>query len=109
MAYTINRTEAFERDLGRVLDFYRNDLESPTAATKLINAISSAFDSLEQNPFLHAISRKPILEVHELREFFVKKYVIVYGVDDGEVILYGFFHQRQFYDSKFLSREGIRE
>ena len=98
MAYTVDRTQAFEDDFDESLDYLANELKSPQAAMTLIDEVEYALHVLEKSPFLYAVSRKPFLSAYGYREYHVKKYVMVYRVDDNVVSLLRFFHQTQLYE-----------
>ena len=98
MAYTVNRTQAFEDDFDESLDYLVNELKSLQAAMTLIDEVEYALSALERSPFLFVISRKPFLGAYGYREYHVKKYVMVYRVDNNVVSLLRFFHQTQLYE-----------
>lgn len=72
MAYTVDRTQAFEDDFDESLDYLANELKSPQAAMTLIDEVEYALHVLEKSPFLYAVSRKPFLSPYGYREYHVK-------------------------------------
>ena len=100
MAFAVERTEAFEADLDEVVTYLIGEGVSQ-AALALLDEVENAIESLGSNPYLHAISRKPALRNRELREFLVKRHVIVYEVAGEDVVLLRLFHQMRYYE-RFL-------
>ena len=81
-----------------MLEYIVQELKSPQAARTLNNAIKDARKALAENPLMHAVSRKPLLEHLELRERFVRNYVVVYRIEKQTVYLEHIFHQTQDYE-----------
>lgn len=104
MTYEIEESYAFECDVDDVLTYLIDQLKAPRAASQLLDELKNAFECLQENPFLHAVSRRPILHMYGCREYLVKNYVIVYKVEGSLVSLLGFYHQRQLYELRFLDR-----
>lgn len=109
MTYELEASNEFEVDVDESVAYISNELKSPRAALSLLEELRDAFDCLKEDPFLAAISRKPVLRSHECREYLVKNYVIVYKVRANTVSLMGFYHQRQLYDLRFLDRKAYQE
>ncbi len=109
MAYEVVYEASFGRDLLGTVDYLAKDLASPQAAKKLVDAIDRAVSTLAATPHAHAISLKPIMQAHELRECLVRNYTIVYRVDDDSRIvrLHRLFHQTQQYDDSWYWKEEV--
>lgn len=106
MTFEIRKTAEFETDVDKALEYIVASLKSPRAALGLTDELERAFDNLKENPYLAAISRKPILRSHECRERLARRYVIVYKIESGTVYLLGFYHQMQLYEYRFLDRSS---
>ena len=103
MDYEVVAAESFRRDYDSTADYLEHVLHSPQAAKRLVAAIRNAVNSLKSSPMLYAISCKPILEAHRMRECPVGNYVIVYHVDEKERVirLHRLFHQLQQYNDEW--------
>ena len=95
MAYEVVYTKTFEREYDSVLRYHVEHLCTPQAAQSLMTELDDACVLLAENPELKAISRKPMLEELDLREWPVKNYVIVYRAEGGRLYLEHIFHQSQ--------------
>ena len=101
MAYSVRATKTFEDEYDAVLGYVVEKLKAPQAARTLNEALKDARRALAENPLLHAVSRKPLLEHLELRERLVRNYVVVYRVEEQMVYLEHIFHQTQDYERYF--------
>ena len=99
MAHSFVATDAFERDYDSALAYIAYNLGSPMAATRMMDAMESSIEKIEDNPFLNAVSTKPTLEALEYREEFVGNYVMLYRVEGGTVVAKRLFHMSQDYES----------
>ena len=97
MAYSVIRTDEFEREYDSTIVYLIETLKSPAAARNLSDAVLKALKELADNPFLHSLSRRPLLNDLELRERPVRTYTIVYRVANDCVYLEHLFHQTQDY------------
>ena len=95
MAYKIEITDSFERDLGRAIDYHIDVLHAELAAENLMSKLDETIGLLASNPDIKAVSSKPILKDARLREWLVKNYVLVYSFDGTVVRFERFFHQSQ--------------
>lgn len=99
MAREFVATEAFERDYDSALAYISYDLGSPRAAARMMDAMDASIAKLQDNPLLNAISTKPTLEALEYREELVGAYVMLYRVENGNVVAKRLFHTNQDYES----------
>ena len=95
MAYKVVPTVSFEAEYDKALHYLASKLNTPQAARSLFDALDKARGELQENPFLHAVSRKPLLEELNLREKLARSYVLIYRVDGDTVYLEHLFHQTQ--------------
>lgn len=95
MGYRIAATETFAHEYENVLDYLVDVLGSAQAATSLVDALDNVESILSEQPEINAISPKSALLVLDLREHFVKNYVLVYRIEDEVVYLEHLFHQSQ--------------
>ncbi len=95
MGYDVVPTATFASEYERIIGYLVNDLGSKAAARGLVDGLSNVRVSLEDNPLLHAVSRKPRLNDLELREVLVGSYAVVYRIADTTVYLEHIFHQSQ--------------
>lgn len=100
MVYDVRATSTFEQEYASAIRYLAEDLHSPAAADKLMSNMQAMRDVLALNPFVRAVSRKPLLEHLELREYIVKNYIVVYRVQEPDVFLEHFFHQRQDFEAR---------
>ena len=100
MVYNVVRTDSFENDYDRILGYLCHVLNSPSAASRLMDEVGHAAEAVEHTPFVRTISSKPHLAERELREYFILGYVIVYQVIGDQVVFVRMFHQSQLYDSE---------
>lgn len=95
MGYKIAATKTFSREYEDVLNYLIDVLGSKQSAKSLVDALENVESVLSEQPEINAISRKSALFEHDLREHFVKGYVLVYRIDDDTVYLEHLFHQSQ--------------
>ena len=95
MAYEVIPTATFEAEYDSIITYHIETLHSPQAAQRFIAALSETRARLADNPMIHAVSRKPLLDELELREALVRSYVLVYRIDSQRVFLEHLFHQSQ--------------
>ena len=103
MAYDVVVEDSFERDYEAIVEYLETVLHNSGAAKRIVLSVRNAVSLLEANPQLHAVSRKPVLANHTMRECAVENYVLVYRVDDDKKIirLHRMFHQSQQYDDRW--------
>lgn len=99
MAYSVERTDTFEKSYDRALGYLAENLASPSAAKRLMSEIQRVADILQSTPYIKAVSSKPFLANNDLREYYLANYVIVYQVEGNVVTLINLFHQTQDYES----------
>ncbi|WP_139650853.1 type II toxin-antitoxin system RelE/ParE family toxin [Raoultibacter phocaeensis] len=100
MAYTIVKTESFENDYDDILEYLVSKLKAPQAALNLIGEVDKAIELLSETPFIHAVSNRPTLRARDAREHYIRNYVIVYWIENKEVVFARMFHQAQEYDMR---------
>lgn len=101
MAYKIKRTDAFASDFEEAVGYLVLELKSPQAAENLIRELRDRSEILEHNPYVYAVSRRPVLRARGIRELLVRSYVAIYVVEGDAVIFLRFFHQTQMFERFF--------
>ncbi len=100
MAYKIVKTNSYQRDLDGVVSYIVLSLANKTAAVSLLNAIEKIYDDLERMPLMYGFCNDPHLRTIKYHKVVVKKYIMVYTVDeDAETVnILRLFHGRQNYE-----------
>jgi plasmid stabilization system protein ParE len=98
MAYDVRHTDAFARDLDETLAYLCFRLAAPGAAETLLDLLEYQTELISANPELFAISQKASLAKHEIREAYIKKYVILYKIEGTTVYFVRLFHMTQDYE-----------
>ena len=99
MRYKVVPTETFELEYRSAIEYIVDVLGAPKAASDMVDELSHVRSELSENPFLYAVSRKPIMENLALRERLVRNYVVVYRVSGDSVFLEHIFHQSQDFEA----------
>ena len=99
MAFSVVRSDSFEKSYKQTIEYLVQKAHSPQAAVHLFNEMQRMVDVLEVAPFIRKISNKPYLANRDLREFYLMNYVVVYAIDGDSVILINLFHQSQDYNN----------
>lgn len=92
-------TNAFEQDYDRIVAYIAHDLKSPQTAASLMDEVEYAASTLAANPWMHAVSKRPLLAKLQYREHFVKHHVILYKIEDDTVVFGRMHHQTRNYGS----------
>ena len=98
MEYSILVAESFRRDLIGAIGYLVDELGSPMAAGRLLDAVDNAIDLMGRMPEMHAVSSKPLLGERGFRECLVEGYVIVYRIEGKAIAIQRLFHQSQDYE-----------
>lgn len=99
MGYKVVPTVSFELNYESILLYLVDILDAPSAASRLSEEIDSMFKCLSVTPEICAISTKPTLELLELREYFVRNYVVLYRIEGDTVYLEHMFHGSQNFEA----------
>lgn len=99
MGYKVVPTETFELEYRLVIEYIVNVFGAPKAAGDLVEELDHVRVELSENPFLYAVSRKPLMEKYVLRERLVRNYIVVYRVFGDNVYLEHIFHQSQDFEA----------
>ncbi|MBR2834744.1 MAG: type II toxin-antitoxin system RelE/ParE family toxin [Coriobacteriales bacterium] len=98
MAYKVLWTEHALEDTKEIIRYIAKTLDSPIAAREHLEAFEQAVKSIELFPKARAISVTPSLRKRELRCFPVKKYLMLYRIQNvSAIIIYRVFHSTQDY------------
>ena len=69
-------------DQQETIEYIATQLQNPIAATKLVDEIEKCYQTLEENPYLHALCTDHTLATMGYRKAIIKKYVMLYKIDD---------------------------
>jgi len=100
MAYRIIETELAVQDLDRILSYIALSLANPIAASAFADAVEECYSGLEKTPFMFELCRDSRLRALGYHKAAIKKYVMVYKVDENArtVNILRFFFGRQDYE-----------
>lgn len=101
MAYNVIVTAPATQDLKKIITYLSIFLETPAAASSFADAAAACYSELEQMPFLFEFCRKPRLRALGYHKAVIKKYVMIYKVNESEknVYILRFFHGSQDYEN----------
>lgn len=99
--YSVDITEHAEEDLDNIVEYMRDDLTSPGAASDFVNKVFECYDRLEENPYIYSECYDAYLRSEHYRRAIIKNYILLYKVFEEQklVIVYRFFHGMQDYAS----------
>lgn len=86
MGYEVLRTEAFEDDYDRIVDYLVSKVGALSAVRELMREIDRAIEALSANPFIRAIATKEEYRGRPYREYLISHHMIVYVVEEDTVI-----------------------
>ena len=102
MVYKLVITERAEQLMDRLVYYLFFQLKNEQAASHLLDAVSSVYERLEENPFQFPECRDAYLKSKQYQEATTMdmNYVIIYRVEDGTVYVLGVFHGLESYETK---------
>ena len=82
MIYSIQITNAAEKDIRSAIDYIDNILLNPSAADDLLSEIEEKINELAVFPKKHQIVDDPVLKTWGIRFLVINNYLAFYTVDD---------------------------
>lgn len=100
MEYKITETELALQDLDNILSYIALTLANPTAAVSFADEVEKCYSNLKKMPMMYGFCKDLRLRALKYRKAVIKKYVMIYKVDEEEksVSILRFFHGRQDYE-----------
>lgn len=86
--YKLNIMPAATQDQDSALEYIAETLQNPTAAVSLLDEIDKCYDTLEENPFLYGFCQDPQLRALGCRRAIIKKYILIFKVDETMQIVH---------------------
>lgn len=101
--YKIEITYEADKQLSELETYYLETLENPNFIFRLFTELQHFYDLLSENPYLCPFSRNNKLKRLGYRKGIVKKYIILYTVDESNEIIYieGIHHGKKDYESLY--------
>lgn len=98
--YIVNPTPSFEKNMEEIYNYIFFKLKEPNIANKLYKLVIKEISSLQYSP--ERYSRVLYNKNRNIRKLLVKKYIIIYEVDNntGQVFILHIFHSSQNYLNK---------
>ncbi len=93
--FSIVVTESAEKDLTQIVEYLANTLSNPKAATDFLDRVEEYYSSLEHNPLMFEACRNPHLNAQGYRRAVIKKHIMVYKIEERNVIILGFIYARR--------------
>ena len=97
MAYRVTIAAEAAREYEQIVSYLTGVLGSQQAARGFADEFARQVKSVRANPEIHALSRMPELAARGYRPMLVNRYVALYKVVGGEVVIAHVFHQSQDY------------
>lgn len=82
--YELKITPAAADDLENIYKYISNTFSSDGSASNMIRKISDSLKVLKDFPYMHELSRDKILQQKGYRKLIVKKYVVLYLIDESK-------------------------
>jgi len=97
MAYELVILPRAQEDLRDIVEYLARGLGSPQAASNFLDEFDNACEMVCAMPHMYALSRFDKQAELGYRAMPVKRYVALYAVRDGRVVIAHIFHQTQDY------------
>ena len=97
--YKVVISPSANADLFNALKYIAYELENPSAAQKLAEAVERCYADLEEMPAAHELCRDPVLRRLGYRRYPIDNYIVIFRVVERakEVRVVHFFHMTQDY------------
>jgi toxin ParE1/3/4 len=95
--YTLNITDLAEEDILSSVRYIADVLKAPIAANNLLDEIERYEKILEDTPGIYSFVRDEYLADQGLKFVMIKKYIMIYTIDEDEkiVTVIRFLHSRR--------------
>jgi len=90
-------SEKINNDIISSINYIKNTLNAPMAARKHLEELRKKYIKLKENPFVRPLVQNKILALKGIRFIKVKKYILIYKIDEASntVYLYRFMYSRR--------------
>jgi addiction module RelE/StbE family toxin len=97
--FDFKATAKAEKDFDRIIEYIKDNLSAPRAASNFSDTIIKCYRRIKKNPYIYPVCRDPELREKGYRQAVIKNYILLYKVHENEnlVIAYHIFHGKQDY------------
>lgn len=102
MSYNLVITDRADELIDERVNYLVNRLKNQQAARRLLDGIEELYDRLEENPYQFADCRDIFLKSKGYKEAVISDmdYIMIFRIEEKDVLVVGFFHQLENYNSK---------
>jgi len=95
--FELTFSESINDDIVSSINYIKNILKSPMAAKNHVEELKKKYEKLKENPFVRPLVRNKYLASKGIRFIMVKKYMLVYKINEEKntVYLYRFMYCRR--------------
>ncbi len=86
--YEVIVTKKFETSLFQIFEYIKNILCAEVASNKLLIKFEKLVETLEDSPFIYSKVRRYEVLAKEYRRAIIKKYVVIYDINEEEKKVY---------------------
>lgn len=86
--YKLKIAVSAQKDLEAIYEYISIDLANPTAAEAFFDEVEKCYDSLIWQPYMYEQCRNERLRAAGYRRAVIKKYIMIYFVDDSIETIY---------------------
>lgn len=88
MGYKIRVTPLGAKDLEEIVTYMTQELDNADAAASFLDEVDTCYARMEEMPFLFEECHDPRLKALQYRRAIIRRYVMVYRVDEAEKAIY---------------------
>ena len=88
MGYKIRVTPLGAKDLEEIVTYMTQELDNADAAASFLDEVDACYARMEEMPFLFEECHDPRLKALQYRRAIIRRYVMVYRVDEAEKTVY---------------------
>ena len=88
MGYKIRVTPLGAKDLEEIVTYMTQELDNADAAASFLDEVDACYPRMEEMPFLFEECHDPRLKALQYRRAIIRRYVMVYRVDEAEKAIY---------------------
>lgn len=98
--YNLIITDSAQKDLEAIIEYIAIELSNPAAAEALLGEVEKCYDALILQPYMYELCRNDRLRVVGYRRAVIKRYIMIYSVDESKetVFIMRFFYGARDYD-----------
>lgn len=86
--YKVIITPTASREMTRIYEYIREDLDAENAAINLMKQVETEFDRLQRSPYIYAEIEQYDDLKRKYRRIVVKNYVLLYTIDELEHVVF---------------------